>query len=133
MRAALVCIALAALTALTALTGCALDIGPADVLENAKPAPLAIVGPDEGLFYTEADDVDPVAPGIQLTVRVDVQDEAIDVVHLALDQHDASEAVTEDLAGRRAAFFDVTLASTGEHPALAVAHGAEARAVFIAR
>jgi hypothetical protein len=125
MRAALVVIALA--------SGCALDVGPADVIDKAKPAPLAIVGPNEGLFYTDADDVDPAVPGIQLTVRVDVQDDTIDVVHLALDQNDASAVVAEDLAGRRAAFFDVTLASTGEHPALAVANSAEARAVFIAR
>jgi hypothetical protein len=116
-----------------ACSGCALEIGPADVIEKAQPAPLAIVGPDEGLFYTDADDVDPGMPGIQLTVRVDVQDEAIDTVHLALEQNDTSEVVVEDLAGRRAAFFDVTLASTGAHPAVATAHAAEAHAVFIAR
>ena len=112
---------------------CSTGVAPIEIVDDAKPTPLAIVGPNEGLFYTDADDDDPATPGIQLTVRVDVDDDAMSEVRLAVDADALTAVVSEDLAGRRAAFFDVTLASTGEHPAVARALDAEARATLVAR
>lgn len=99
---------LALLGAVASSSACSAGI-PALAEPDAPPAPLAIAGPHEELVYTVADDEDPDAPGIQLVVRVDVEDEAIDVVELAVHGVLARDAVADDLAGRRAAFFDVSL------------------------
>ncbi len=92
--------------------GAAVHLGPAE--EAAYMVPLAIAGPHDTLAYNDADDEDRAVDGIQLTVRVDLLDIGADIERVDLVVRDAalSDVVTEDLAGRRAAFFDVTLAGT---------------------
>jgi hypothetical protein len=93
--------------------GAAVHLGPPDAVEYV--APLAIAGPHDELVYNDADDEDRDVDGIQLTVRVDLADDIgadIERVDLTVRDLTLSDVVTEDLAGRRAAFFDVTLAGT---------------------
>lgn len=96
-----------------ALSGCSLGVDAlgVDTMADEGPA-LAIAGPHDQLVYNVADDVDPDHDGIQLTVRVDVASPAIERVELGVREVGLSDVVAEDLAGRRAAFFDVTLAGT---------------------
>ncbi len=126
--------ALSALVVVAALgSGCAAGIGEVP-FDAPPPPPLSIAGPGEGLAYTAADDEDPEAPGIQITVRVDVDDEGIQRVGFSLPREGLAldDVVSEDLAGRRAAFFPVTLDAAAEHPAVARAPGVEVRAVLVA-
>ena len=106
-------LALAALS-LTALAGCSASVPalpPYEGQAGQAPVVLAIAGPHEELIYSTADDDDLQEPGIQIVLRVDVQDERIMQVHMAVNDGAASDdVVAEDLAGRRAAFFPVTLA-----------------------
>lgn len=128
-------IRLAAAVAAAVLSGCSLGVAEAPLDPDA--AALAIAGPREGLVYNEADDEDPEAPGIQLWLRVDVEDEDIERVNLALpvDAWSASDVVSEDQSGRRAAFFEVTLREGAEHPVVASTPalvGLEVREVLVA-
>lgn len=115
--------------------GCSLGVD--EVTLEPGAAPLAIAGPRDGLVYTAADDEDPEAPGIQLWLRVDVDDADIERVDLAMpaSSWSASDVVSEDLSGRRAAFFAITLDGGAEHPVVASApaqSGVEVRAVLVA-
>ena len=114
------------------LPACSIGLLEGDVLaEPALPvSPLTIV--DQGVVYTDADDEDLLSPGLQVTVRVDVADEAIDriVLHNDADGTELSDPVHDDLDGQRGAFFLVTLPLL-ENPvrAAALEQPAEARAV----
>ena len=121
---------LAVLAVLAGAGACSIDIQDAPVEMNPTPPAMTIVGPSDGLFYNAADDEDPATPGIQLTLRVDVDDEAIADVDLAVDGATQSDVVAEDLSGRRAAFFAVTLGSADEHAVVARSLHAEAHAVL---
>lgn len=93
--------------------GAGVYLAPAE--EPAYVAPIAIAGPHDALVYNDADDEDRALDGIQLVVRVDLADDIgadIERVDLAVGDIAMNDVVTEDLAGRRAAFFDVTLAGT---------------------
>lgn len=82
----------------------------ATLAEPALPvAPLTIVDPE--VIYTDADDEDLEEPGLQVTLRVEVGDEAIDrvVLYNDADGTDVSDPVHDDLDGVRSAFFLVTL------------------------
>lgn len=111
---------------------CSIGLPAGDTLaEPALPvAPLTIA--DADVLYTDADDEDPDRAGLQVTLRVDVGDEAIDrvVLHNDADGVDLSQPVHDDLDGRRAAFFLVTLPLL-ENPmrAAALVLPAETRAV----
>ncbi|MBI1946482.1 MAG: hypothetical protein HYS27_12345 [Deltaproteobacteria bacterium] len=118
---------------LAALTpACSIGLPAGDTLaEPALPvAPLTIA--DADVLYTDADDEDLDLDGLQVTLRVDVADEAIDRVVLHNDAAgvDLSEPVRDDLDGRRAGFFLVTLPLL-ENPvrAAALVLPVEARAV----
>ncbi len=119
--------------ALLALLLPACSVGLPESATLAEPslpiAPLTIV--DDQVIYTDADDEDPDIDGLQVTLRVDVGDEAIDrvILHLAGDV-DLSEPVRPDLDGVRSARFLVTLPHA-ENPvrATALVVPAEARAV----
>lgn len=113
------------------LPACSMGLPESDTLaEPALPvAPLTIVGSD--VTYTDADDEDPDIAGLQITLRVDVSDEAIQrvVLHVA-DDLDLSEPVRPDLDGQARALFVVTLPyDVNPVRATAVALPAEARAV----
>lgn len=118
---------------LAALTpACSIGLTDSDTLaEPALPvAPLTIA--DADVVYTDADDEDPDVAGLQVTLRVDVADEVIErvVLHNDAEHVDLSRPVREDLDGRRAAFFLVTLPFL-ENPvrAAALVLPAETRAV----
>lgn len=99
-----------AVIATSTACGAGVHLGPAEAGEYV--APLAIAGPHDALVYNDADDEDRDVDGIQLTLRVDLLDdigEDIERVDLAVLDVAMNDVVTEDLAGRRAAFFDVTL------------------------
>lgn len=93
------------------LPACSIGLTESDTLaEPALPVePLTIV--DADVVYTDADDEDLETPGLQVTLRVDVADEAIDEVVLfnQADGTDLSDPVREDLDGRRVALFLITL------------------------
>lgn len=92
-------------------SACGAAVGAVGAGDDVVTAPLMIAGPHDELVYNAADDEDADAPGIQLTVRVDVAPD-IERVDLVIVDDQWSDVVTEDLAGRRAAFFDVTLIGT---------------------
>lgn len=121
----------AALLALL-LPACSVGLPEGDTLaEPPLPvAPLTIV--DQDVIYTDTDDEDLGAPGLQVTVRVEVADEAIDrvVLHNEADGTDLSDPVQADLDGNRVALFLVTL-PLAENPvrAAALELPLEARAV----
>lgn len=126
--------------AVTSTTACSAGLGDLELGDG--PAPFTIIGPREGLVYTDADDEDELRAGIQLVLRVDVDDEAVEQVDLAMPAEGFSltDVVAEDLSGRRAAFFEVTLDDTGsaggEHEVVATSPDvleAAARAVLVAR
>lgn len=121
-----------ALVAVLAMPACSLGLGDVVMEQAAAPIPLTIAGPRDGLVYTNADDEDPILAGLQLTLRVDVDDESIARVDLACDAVDLSDVVTDDLDGRRAAFFPVTLGDATEHPVVARAAAVEVRALLVA-
>jgi hypothetical protein len=91
----------------------ACSIGLIDSPTLAEPAlpiaPLTIVDPE--LIYTDADDEDVETPGLQVTLRVDVTDEAIARVQLYNDADGSvkDEPVGEDLEGQPCALFLETL------------------------
>ncbi|OGQ13540.1 MAG: hypothetical protein A2138_15990 [Deltaproteobacteria bacterium RBG_16_71_12] len=118
---------------LAALTpACSIGLTGSDTLaEPALPvAPLTIA--DADVLYTDADDEAPDVAGLQVTLRVNVADEAIErvVLHNDADGVDLSQPVHDDLDGERAAFFLVTLPFL-ENPvrAAALVLPAETRAV----
>jgi hypothetical protein len=134
---------LAAAAVVLGAAGCASTFDDVDIRYNEAPPALSIAGPRAGadagsLVYNAADDEDAVRPGIQLTLRVDVQDEGIERVDLALDAGDAQDdVVAEDLEGNRAAFFAVDVADDSvDHQVVAravlPAVAAEVRAVLAA-
>lgn len=106
------------------LPACSIGLSESDSLvEGALPvAPLTIVDPE--VVYTDADDEDLDSPGLQVTLRVNVADEAIErvVLHNDADGTDLSDPVRDDLDGLRAALFLVTLPLV-ENPVRARAPG----------
>ena len=105
-------LALVALFAVHIATGCSIDVDPLGAPEAIETVALEIAGPHEALVYNVADDEDPGCSGIQLTLRVDVAQDDIEAVDLLVRDIALTDVVTADLAGRRAAFFDVTLVGT---------------------
>ena len=103
--------------------GCSGGVDALSPYQADTQTPLAIAGPHATLVYTSADDDDLDSTGIQLVLRVDVDDELIQSVELTLPGAALADVVAEDLAGRRAAFFQVTLAGL-DTPVTARAAGA---------
>src|SRR5688572_28619854 len=103
------------IAAVTLCAGCSvgLDAPPpplAEVVEDPGP-PLSIVAPDAqaDTAYTIADDEAPALDGVQITLRVRVNEGGVQRVvleHLGLEQDDIGG---EDLAGNRVALFSITL------------------------
>jgi hypothetical protein len=97
--------------AIAMCAGCSAGLYPPE-LHPLEPGPaLAIVAPHEAdVVYTEADDEALDVEGIQITLRVDVRDEAIQYVLLRQAEEEQDDVVGEDLDGNRAALFEITLA-----------------------
>ncbi|MCC7070761.1 MAG: hypothetical protein IT383_05530 [Deltaproteobacteria bacterium] len=120
----------AALLALL-LPACSMGMPESDTLAEPSLPIEALTIVDGDVIYTDADDEDPDIDGLQITLRVEVADEAIErVVLYGADGTDLSEPVHTDLDGARGAFFLVTL-PYAENPVrvAALVLPAEARAV----